>query len=172
MNRSNRHRRGYLLILVLGAGLAIFSAWFYLKGSGIPEKSVLVEASGNIEYMAATGKHGTNLRFKLRQDDRHFAYYSNGGKVGAVESALCCTRESITILYNPSTPHSSLFDSAEYYPVYEIRIGGASIRSYMDVRESYQRNANLAGYMAVAFSAMAVFAFVGMRPNLGSACAK
>ena len=145
------------MALILCVCMSIFSTWFYLKGSGIPEKSYLSEAIGFVEYVRSTGKYGNTTRFKFKDVNTHFVYHSIGGHVGSVQSFLSSTNEPVKILFNAEDSHSPPLDSNDYYTVYEIKAADKTIRSYSSVLHKYEDNAVLAGYMAVVFIGFSIY---------------
>jgi hypothetical protein len=138
-------RKTSITCALFGLGMLIF---FGLSGD-IPERKMLTKIEGNIDWVKATGKNGSTLRFKFLNDDTHLIYHSIGGKVSKTHSALLSRNASITVLYDQSDSHSPPFDENSYYTIYELIKNGSVIRSRENLIRAYAANSRLLAWMGL-----------------------
>jgi hypothetical protein len=141
------------LFLLLGCFM-VFSSDF-----GMPDADRLVEASGTITFLKKepSGKYSDVLRFSLSGQNLDFSYSSKAGETSAVYLALENAGDAtVTVLYENDDGFSPLWDDKTYYSVFSINVGGVSVRSYSEIKESWSSSDEIGFWGGLIFIAIGV----------------
>lgn len=116
------------------------------RDHGLPESSTLREARGRV---GAISKSRNIVRFSLHNQASTFAYRSQGGNLGGVESALASAGHAdVTLLFKPD-PAISPDDPEAEYDVWQLAVSDKPVRSAADIRSSWRFNNMLAAVLFV-----------------------
>ena len=141
---GGKARRWWALFSAL---LGMFILYASTQGTGIPERSGLQVASGMVEWMES-GKYG--VKFRLAGEPRAFDYASKGNALGLVEGTLKRGGQPITVLFDPLNPGGPVYSRTDFYPVYELSVSGASVRTYDQVQAAWESDNRIGVWVAIA----------------------
>lgn len=135
---QNQRKASGVALLVLAAIFAVIS--FDLP----PPRAGLVMIEGRVKEIvpAEPGKNGNPTRFRISGDERLLQYHSKSGDMGRVELELGRSSDQ---------PVRVLIDSNDKFStVFEVTIGGRTIRSYEEVVAAWRSGNRLGLWIAWA----------------------
>ena len=155
---GKKKRRRWALFAAL---LGMFILYVSTQGTGIPERSRLQVASGVVEWMGS-GKY--DVKFRLAGEPRAFDYASKGNALGLVEDTLKRRDQPVTVLFDPFNPGGPVYSKTEFYPVYELSVSGARVRTYNQVKASWKSDNRVGVWVAIAmFLCSGLLAFTRVK---------
>jgi hypothetical protein len=148
---SNQRKTSGFCLLILAA---IFAA---ISLDAPPSRANLQALEGRVEEVvpATSGKNGLPTRFRLSGDARLLQYHSKSGDMGRVEQELRRSAQE---------PVRVLVDSADRFStVYEVIVGGRTVRSYDDVTTAWRRDNQLGLWIACASAVVGALVLMRAR---------
>lgn len=147
----------FLFFALLGFLIGIWLVHSATIYDGIPIRSKLTKATGNVTWATLTGKRSA-IRFKLADEDRTLQYSQSSGEFDTVLAAIQYGGfgEPLTVLYDAESPRRALFEKREVFEVYEISKADESIRGWTDVDRERHRYERILGWFGAGFIAFSV----------------
>ncbi|GAA0859656.1 hypothetical protein [Aliiglaciecola litoralis] len=119
-----------------------------------PERSILEQFNGTIEWIKETGagRGEDSIRFKFNEFDKYFVYHST--EIRLVKDRLEIPNSNVEILVDLSDSHSPPIDEHSYHTVYEVISNHVNVRSYEQVKNAYTSD-----FKSVLWSGLGLFVF-------------
>ena len=148
--------------------IAAFAQKPALNGdSDIPDRSALRIAHGHVTSVTA---ERSSVTFLLGGLAGSFEYPAKAGASALVDSALrAAGRRDVAVLYDPGATGKRPGDATSRYPVWQVSIGGNTVRSFAECRDAWRAD-NAWARWVLAFSLVAgvyfaVLALKARRPR-------
>jgi hypothetical protein len=118
--------------------VALFAGGYILYMTVVdrpPSEAALEQVAGHISQVTSLGNE---VLFRLKNDDRTFAYPSKAGQMLEVREALK-TSQQVSIKFDGRRARAPLFGmlkTESRYDVWEIRVGESVVREYREVAQA------------------------------------
>jgi hypothetical protein len=146
---SQKSWQSLALVSALSFGLAIFLSTNLDPRAGIPPKSELLAASGEVSWVQER-KYGT--RFGLAGVAQKFEYPSKANGMGVVRKALRRGAERTVSVRYEADASGPIHSDEVYHDVWEIKVGDRVVRSYAESAAAWESDNRLTPWLAAAMA--------------------
>ena len=122
-------------------------------GSGIPDRSELLTASGKVTRVAS---HRHGVKFVLSGVNKTFEYPRADGVV--LSSLRSASDNQVNVLYFPHS-RKPLSSEVELFDVWEVSVGNRTIRTLSESIEGWKSNEAIRPWLAGCFGLFTIYFF-------------
>ncbi len=116
---------------------------------GITAETALVEANGKVAWVQ---EHRYGTRFGLVGFEARFDYPSKANRTEAVRRALNNAGDELVSIRYESDTHGPLYSNDRYHDVWEITIGGRTIRTYAETAAAWESDNRIVPWLGAAMT--------------------